>query len=78
MRRFGADFRAMTVAGTQAALTALFTAPLYGFAAPLAGTADGRVPEGEVDIKLPRAGKVAVYLCAVVGALGAFFREPPS
>lgn len=43
MRRFGADFRAMTVAGTQAALTALFTAPLYGFAAPLAGTADGRV-----------------------------------
>lgn len=48
MRRFGADFRAMTVAGTQAALTALFTAPLYGFAAPLAGTADGRVPEGEV------------------------------
>ena len=73
MRRFGADFRAMTVAGTQAALTALFTAPLYGFAAPLAGTADGRVPEGEVDIKLPRAGKAAVYLCAVVGALGAFF-----
>ena len=73
MRRFGADFRAMTVAGTQAALTALFTAPLYGFAAPLAGTADGRVPEGEVDIKLPRAGKAAVYLCAVLGALGAFF-----
>ena len=73
MRRFGADFRAMTVAGTQAALTALFTAPLYGFAAPLAGTADWRVPEGEVDIKLPRAGKAAVYLCAVVGALGAFF-----
>lgn len=27
MRRFGSDFRALTVAGTQAALTAVFTAP---------------------------------------------------
>ncbi len=41
MRKFGADFRALTVAGTQAALAALFTAPLYGFVAPLSGTADG-------------------------------------
>ena len=72
MRRFGADFRAMTMVGTQAALTAVFTAPLYGFAAPLAGTADGRTASGEVDITLPKAQKTVVYLCAVAGALAAF------
>lgn len=53
MRRFGADFRALTTIGTQAALTALFTAPLYGFVAPLAGTADAPSGgKGDVDIKL--------------------------
>ena len=43
MRRFGSDFRELTVLGCQAALTALFTAPLYGFAAPLSseGKRDG-------------------------------------
>lgn len=83
MRRFGADFRAMTVAGTQAALTALFTAPLYGFAAPLAGTADGRVPEGEVDIKLPRAAKamlagLALALCGMALPYAMFAGETQS
>ena len=73
MRRFGADFRALTMVGAQAALTALFTAPLYGFVAPLAGTADA-APNGtgEIELKLPRAQKTFVYLCAIVGALGAF------
>ena len=70
MRRFGADFRALTVAGTQAALAALFTAPLYGFVAPLSGTADGA--RGEEDIALPKAQKAVVYLCAIAGALSAF------
>lgn len=73
MRRFGADFRALTAIGTQAALTALFTAPLYGFVAPLAGTADApKDGESDVDIKLPRAQKTFVYLCAIAGALAAF------
>lgn len=44
MRRFGAEFKELTLLGTQAALTALFTAPVFGFVAPLAGSADGRVP----------------------------------
>ena len=69
MRRFGADFRALTVAGTQAALTAVFTAPLYGFVAPLSGSADGANSE---EIKLPKAQKAVVYLLSIVGALGAF------
>lgn len=72
MRRFGSDFRAMTMVGTQAALTAVFTAPLYGFAAPLAGSADGRTASGDVDITLPKAQKTVVYLCAIAGALAAF------
>ncbi len=41
MRRFGAEFRELTLLGTQAALTALFTAPVFGFVAPLAGSTDG-------------------------------------
>lgn len=73
MKRFGADFRALTTIGTQAALTALFTAPLYGFVAPLAGTADA-APKGtgDIELRLPKAQKTFVYLCAIVGALGAF------
>ncbi len=77
MRRFGEDFRALTTVGTQAALTALFTAPLYGFVAPLAGTADapreGKGDDGDMSIQVPRAKKTFIYLCAIVGALGAFF-----
>lgn len=70
MRRFGADFRALTLLGTQAALTALFTAPIYGFVAPLTGSAEGT---GEYDsVKLPKAQKAVVYGCAIAGALVAF------
>ena len=43
MRRFGAEFRELTLLGTQAALTALFTAPVFGFVAPLAGSTEARV-----------------------------------
>ena len=48
LRRFGGDFRAMTMLGCQAALTALFTAPLYGFPArPMARAAGkSRCPSG--------------------------------
>ena len=79
MRRFGAEFRELTLLGTQAALTALFTAPIYGFVAPLAGSADGAVPAGEggadrdgLTIRLPRAQKAAVYGIAIAGGLGAY------
>lgn len=63
MRRFGAEFRELTLLGTQAALTALFTAPVFGFVAPLAGSADGDEgsASGEITIKLPKAQKTMVY-----------------
>ena len=51
MRRFGAEFRELTLLGTQAALTALFTAPVFGFVAPLAGSADG---QGATTMEIPR------------------------
>lgn len=70
MRRFGADFRALTLVGTQATLTALFTAPLYAFVAPLSGTTDA-LPEGAT-ITLPKQQKIVVYVFAITGALGAF------
>ena len=73
MRRFGSDFRELTVLGCQAALTALFTAPLYGFAAPL--SSEGKRGDGSFDtmaIEVPKAQKAFVYACAIVGALGAF------
>lgn len=74
MRRFGAEFRELTLLGTQAALTALFTAPVFGFVAPLAGSADGDEgsASGEITIKLPKAQKTVVYGIAIAGGLGAY------
>ena len=82
MRRFGAEFRELTVLGMQAALTALFTAPIFGFVAPLAGTAEGgatgageagaAAQDGDITIKLPRARKAVVYGIAIAGGLGCY------
>ncbi len=71
MRRFGSDFREMTLLGCQAALTALFTAPLYGFAAPLAGAADSK-GEGAVEgcAASPRARGGAAVSGAVSNNVG--------
>ena len=79
MRRFGAEFRELTLLGTQAALTALFTAPVFGFVAPLAGSADGQGEDAddesasdEITIKLPKAQKTVVYGIAIAGGLGTY------
>lgn len=74
MRRFGAEFRELTLLGTQAALTALFTAPVFGFVAPLAGSADGDggSASDEITIKLPKAQKTVVYGIAIAGGLGTY------
>ena len=79
MRRFGAEFRELTLLGTQAALTALFTAPVFGFVAPLAGSTDGQGEDAddesasdEITIKLPKAQKTVVYGIAIAGGLGTY------
>lgn len=67
MRRFGSDFRELTEAGVTATLSALFTAPLYGFAEGVRG----RRPEGGEAPAMSRVVKAVVYICAIAGALGA-------
>lgn len=71
MKRFGSDFQQLTSVGTMAALSAIFTAPLFGFAAPLYD--DGDEAKGaQAAITLPKSSKIVVYLCAIAGALAAF------
>lgn len=70
MKRFGSDFKNLTAIGTSAALSAIFTAPLFGFAAPFYGSTEK--VEGDDEITLPKTSKIIVYLCAIAGALGAF------
>ena len=77
MKRFGADFQQLTSVGTMAALSAIFTAPLFGFAAPLYGDGKdggegGDGPKGAATITLPKNSKIVVYFCAIAGALAAF------
>ena len=65
MRRFGSDFRELTEAGVTATLSALFTAPLYGFASGMSGrpSDDGEAPA------VSKWTRAAIYICAIVGAL---------
>lgn len=69
MKRFGADFKQLTSVGTMATLSAMFTAPLFGFVAPLA--ADER-EDGSETVSLPKTSKIILSFCAIAGALGAF------
>lgn len=71
MKRFGSDFQQLTSVGTMAALSAIFTAPLFGFAAPLYDDED-ETKSAQSAIKLPKSSRIIVYLCAIAGALGAF------
>lgn len=70
MKRFGSEFRQLTSVGTMAALSAIFTAPLFGFVAPLYGSVDENVDDRT--IRIPKTWKIVVYLCAIAGALAAF------
>lgn len=76
LRFLRGELRDVTSAGTAAVLAALFNAPLFGLMAPMAGyvdESDGAAagPEGG-DVAVPRGRKVAAYVLAVAGALGAF------
>ena len=70
MKCFGSEFRQLTSVGTMAALSAIFTAPLFGFVAPLYGSVDENVDNRT--IRIPKTWKIVVYLCAIAGALAAF------
>ncbi|WP_165170407.1 chloride channel protein [Adlercreutzia sp. ZJ242] len=71
LRFLGAEFRELSSVGVSAVVSAIFSAPLFGLAVPLVGSADGASDaRGEMQLRVPRATKTAVYLCAVAGALG--------
>ena len=75
MKRFGTDFKHMTEIGVAAALSSVFTAPLFGFAAPLFGKTSagrkrgdeqaikgmaGEETEEEISLTLPKTWKIVV------------------
>ncbi len=63
LKRFGSDFKELSEIGVYAALSAIFTAPLYGFA----GAMSGERVEGK-EFQLPKVYKIIVYIFAIVGA----------
>ena len=72
MKGFGRQFRELTSVGTMAALSAIFTAPLFG----VAGAMYGSHPNEENAVKeapvITKGMKWFVYIAAVIGAVGAF------
>lgn len=79
LKFMGQEMRELASAGTAAIISAIFSAPLFGLAAPILGYADESdnaesdvQNAGTVKLEVPRAKKIAVYLCAIAGALGMF------
>ena len=64
LRRFGSDFRELTEVGVYATMSAIFTAPLYGFA----GSVDGVRTEGKSEIQISKKLKILIYAIAIAGA----------
>ncbi len=68
LKRFGSQFRELNEIGMYAALSAIFTAPLFGFAGAMTGD---RV-EGKHDITLTKGMRAVIYIVAILGAMGTF------
>ena len=65
-KRFGSDLKDLTDIGMYATLSAVFTAPLFGFA----GVSAERTSEGLV---LSKPMKIVTYVFAIIGAMGAMY-----
>ncbi|MBE6517025.1 MAG: chloride channel protein [Thermoplasmata archaeon] len=68
LKRFGNDFQELTRAGTYAAISAIFTAPLYGFADAITG----ETVEGYDAPYVSKRMKFLIYALAIAGAFGAY------
>ena len=72
MKRFGKQFRELTSIGMMAALSAIFTAPLFG----VAGGMYGAEPHEDKAVKetpvITKWMKLVVYTAAIIGAVGIF------
>lgn len=74
LRFVGSEMRELAQAGTAAVISAIFSTPLFGLAVPLVGAADesdGARSVREVRLDVGKPMKVAIYVLAVAGALGA-------
>lgn len=69
LKFLGREFRELSSVGTAAVLSAVFSAPLFGLAAPLIGSCDE--VSADTKIEIPRTTKIIVYTLAVAGAFGA-------
>lgn len=68
MKRFGSDFKGLTELGVYAAMSAIFTAPLYGFARSVNGVRTEESGELQISKKL----KMLLNIIAIAGAFAAF------
>lgn len=66
LKFLGKEFRDLSGVGIAAIVSAMFSAPLFGLAVPIFGSAEGQV---EGTIRVPKALKLAVYLLAIASAL---------
>lgn len=75
LRFVSREMRELSTASIAAVLSAIFAAPLFGLLAPLAGYVDGSDGSPSSSrterIAVPRSRKIAVYLLAIAGGLGA-------
>ncbi len=65
LKRFGSDFKELSEVGMYAAISAIFTAPLFGFA----GAMSGERTTGGYEVTLTKFERVVVYIVAISGAV---------
>lgn len=74
MRFVGAEMRELVETGCAAVISVIFATPLFGLAVPVVGAADesdGARSVKEIRFGVAKPLKIAVYVLAVAGALGA-------
>lgn len=73
LRFMGAEMRELAEAGCAAAISAIFSTPLFGLAVPVFGSADesnGSRPVSEIKLDVSKPVKIVVYVLAAAGAMG--------
>lgn len=68
LKFLGNEFRELSSFGTTAVLSAIFSAPLFGLAAPILGSCDQLLPNTK--LKFLKLAKAILYLLVAAGAFG--------
>ena len=72
MKRFGKQFRELTAVGTMAALSAIFTAPLFGVAGAMYGAEPNEKNAVKEEPVITKGMKLFINVAAIIGAVGTF------